>query len=106
FHALAVVAAAMAGAFELVFRGFPFRRAAQMGAASENREQAIRLADDPDAIGHQISLIDAQTEIGWKAGGENRVGLIERPRKEKPQEHQEVDAEIAPNTGPNKPPSP
>src|ERR1700719_1985998 len=59
-HAFAVVAAAVARAFELVFRCLPLRRAAQVSAAGEDYENTVRLANYPDAIGHQEALVDAE----------------------------------------------
>ena len=100
--AFAVVAAAVARALELVFGGLPLRRAAQMGAARENHEDAVRLAHHPDAIGHQEALVDAQGEIGGIADMKIGIGFVQRAGKEKPQEHQEIDAEISPNDRPRR----
>ena len=41
-HAFAIVAAAVAGALEFIFGGLPFGSAAQVRAAGENYEHAIR----------------------------------------------------------------
>src|SRR5437773_1005859 len=48
--AFAVVAAAVAGALELVFAGLPIRRAAEMRAASVDDKHAIGRAVHPDTI--------------------------------------------------------
>ena len=81
--ALAVISAAMTGALEFVFRRFPFRRAAQVRAASENDEDSVRLADHPDAIGHAGNVGQSPCEIGWITDIENCVGFVERPGKKK-----------------------
>jgi len=99
-YTLAVVTAAVARALEFIFRGLPFGRAAEMRATGEDDEEAIRLADDPDAIGHQKALVNSETEIGGKADIKSGIGLVQSAGKEKPEEHQEVHAEVAPNTGP------
>src|SRR5271168_1719618 len=100
-HALTVVSAAVARAFELVFRALPFRRAAEVSAAREDYENAIRLANNPDAIGHQEALVDTEREIGRKADIKYGIWFVEDARKEKPQKHQEIYAEIAPDTRPD-----
>ena len=43
----------------------------------------------------------SERKIGRITDIENRVGLIERAGKEKAEEHQEIDAEISPNAGPD-----
>src|SRR6266404_9687168 len=48
--AFAVIAAAVTRALEFVFAGFPVRRAAEMGAARVDDENAIGRAVNPDAI--------------------------------------------------------
>src|SRR5207245_1639663 len=47
-HAILIVPAAMAGAFELVFRRQPARRASEMCALRENGVEALLVAHDPD----------------------------------------------------------
>src|SRR5580693_2780734 len=96
-----VVAAAVAGALEFIFRGLPFGRAAKVRAAGVDHEQAIGLAHDPDAVGHQIALINAQAKIRWEADVEDGVGFVERAGKEETEEHQEVDAQVPPNKRPD-----
>ena len=103
--AFGVVPAAVARALEFVFAGLPFRSAAQVGAARKDHEDAVGFAHHPDAIGHQEALIDAQAEVRGIADGENGVGFVERARKEEPQEHQEVDAEIAAHRRPDHAPA-
>src|ERR1700680_454398 len=49
-YAFAVVAAAVAGALEFVFAGFPVRSAAEMRAPRVDDEDAVGCAVDPDAI--------------------------------------------------------
>src|SRR5271155_4808706 len=99
--AFAVVAAAVAGAFEFVFSGLPFRSAAKVRTASEDDEEAIGLADDPDAIGHEVALVNAQAEIRREADIEDGVGFVQRAGEEKTEEHQEVDAQVPPNKRPD-----
>src|SRR5215218_7557355 len=48
--ALAVVATAMARAFELVFTGLPVRRAAKMCAARVDNEEPVGSPRHPDAV--------------------------------------------------------
>src|SRR5579872_4354 len=83
-HALAVVAASMARALKFIFRRFPFRRASQVRAPRENNKNAVRLADDPHAIGHQIALVDAQRKISRVSDIKDCVGFVQRAREEKP----------------------
>src|SRR5579872_4258168 len=90
-----VIAAAVARALELIFARLPFRRAAEVGAAGENHEDAVRLFNNPNAIGHQEALVDSETEVGRKADAEHGVGLIQSSWKEEPQKHQQVDAKVS-----------
>src|SRR5271169_3856866 len=99
--AFTVVAAAVAGALEFVFGGLPFRRTAEVRAAGEDHEEAIGFAHDPDAIGNQVALVNAQAEISGKTDIEDGIGFVERAGEEKTEEHQEVDAEISPNERPD-----
>ncbi len=61
--ALAVVATAMAGAFELVLACLPIGRTAEMGTAGENHKDAVRSLGYPDAILLLPLCIDAQCVI-------------------------------------------
>ena len=72
-----------------------------MGAACENDKNSVRLAYHPDAVGHQEALVDTEREIRGVSDIENGIGLVQRAREEEPQEHQEVDAKIAPDTRPD-----
>src|SRR5271156_1181860 len=72
-----------------------------MSAAGENYEHAIWLFYDPDAIGVQETLVNAERKIRGVADAENSIRFVQRAGKEKAEEHQEVDAEISPDTGPN-----
>jgi len=100
-HSLAVIATAVARAFEFVFRRLPFGRAAQVRALGVDDKNPVGLANDPGTIGHQIALVNAEIEVGRIADAKNRIGLVEGAREEKPQKHQKVDAEIAPDARPN-----
>ena len=48
----------------------------------------------------RIALVNAETEIGGKADVEGGIGFVQSAGKEKAEEHQQVDAEIAPDTSP------
>src|SRR5271170_2929722 len=72
-----------------------------MRAACEDHEEAIGFAHDPDAIGNQVALVNAQAEIRGKTDIEDGIGFVERAGEEKAEEHQEVDAEISPNERPD-----
>src|ERR1700730_2893320 len=85
-----IVAAAMARALEFVFAGLPFRSASQVGAAREDHEDAVRFANHPDTIGHQVALVDSQAEIAREADGKNSIGFIQGARKKKAQGHQKI----------------
>src|SRR5437867_3591800 len=73
--ALAVVAAAVAGALELVLSRFPVGRATQVRTARVDYEEALRVADHPDAVLLLEFRLDAESKIGWVADLENRGGL-------------------------------
>src|SRR5438445_9157814 len=92
-NSFAVVAAAVAGAFEFVFAGFPIRRASQVRADGRDHEDAFRIADHPDAMRVLEFRVDAKAEVGWIPYRERGFGLEQRARKEEAQEHDEVDAE-------------
>ena len=81
--AFGVIAAAVAGALELVLAGLPFRRAAQVGAARKDHENAVGLAHHPDAVGHQKTLVDAQIEIRRETDGEDGIGFVQGARERK-----------------------
>src|SRR5271170_6543467 len=72
-----------------------------MRAACEDHEEAIGFAHDPDAIGNQVALVNAEAEISGKTDIEDGIGFVERTGEEKAEEHQEVDAEISPNERPD-----
>ena len=73
--ALTIVTAAMAGALELVLRGFPIRGATQMSTARIDDEQPVRRTIDPDPILLQPFFVDAQPVIPGIADLENRGRL-------------------------------
>src|SRR5208282_1433906 len=99
--ALAVVAAAVAGAFEFVFAGLPVGGAAEMGAARVDDKEALGIAHDPDAKVLLELGVHAEGEVGGIANGKDGGGLEEDAREEKPEEHEEIDAQIAPDAGPD-----
>ena len=104
-NGLSIVAAAVTRTLELVFARFPLRRAAQVRTAGEHDKEAIGLLDDPNTIAHQELLVHAEIEIRGIADRENGVGFVECPRKKEPQEHKEVDAEIAADGRPDDTPA-
>ena len=75
-HTLAVISASMAGTLEFIFSRLPFRSASQVRTPRENNEQAVRLPNNPNAIGHQEPLIDSQREVTGKADIKNRIGFV------------------------------
>src|ERR1700730_9939467 len=81
--ALAVVSAAVARALEFVLAGFPVRRAAEMGAARVDDENAVRSAVDPDAIFLLPLGVYAQRVVGRIANFEYGGRLKERARQKK-----------------------
>jgi len=93
-NGLGIVTTTVTRALEFVLCRLPFGCATKVSANSVNNEEPVRFLDDPDTMAHQELLIDAQIEIRRKTNRKDSIRLVERPRKEKPQEHQEVDAEI------------
>ena len=84
--AFAVVAAAVARAFELIFAGLPIGRASQMRAACVDHEYAVRRAIHPDAIFLLELGVDAKRELRGIANLENGVGFKKSAGKKKPEE--------------------
>src|ERR1700683_2891465 len=76
-----------------------------MRAARINHEDPARLADDPHASSHQETLVDSQGEIRGIADGKNRIWFVQGSRKEKSEEHQEINSQISPHAGPNHAPA-
>src|SRR5216684_336048 len=103
-HTLAVVAAAVARALELVLAGFPIGCAAQMRAASVNDEHTARRAVHPDAVLLLPLGIDAQSVVRSVANLENRRRFKERAGKEKFKEGDEPRAEKSCDGDPYQPP--
>src|SRR5436309_13747891 len=79
--AFAVVAAAVAGALELVFAGLPIRRAAEMRAASVDDKHAIGRAVHPDRIFLLQFGVDAEYIVrgiaNFEDSGRSREGAGE-----------------------------
>src|SRR5258708_31588005 len=84
--AFAVIAAAVTGALEFVFAGFPVRRAAEMGAARVDNENAIGSAVDPDAVFLLPLGVNAERVVGRIANFEDSGRLEERARQEEAKE--------------------
>jgi len=95
----------VARTLEFVFTRLPLGCATEVRATGEDDEKPPRLADDPNTIGHQESLIDSQVEIRGIADGKNWIGFIKCARKEKPEKEEQIDAQIAPGESPNDAPS-
>src|ERR1700739_1133079 len=91
--AFTVVAAAMTRALEFVFAGFPVGRAAEMGAARVDDENAVGSAVDPDAVFLLPFGVDAECIIGRIANFEDGGRLEERARQKKTQEGDKPRAE-------------
>src|SRR6185437_1290396 len=87
--AFAVVAAAMAGAFEFVLGRLPVGSAAQMSAARVDHENAVGRAVHPDAELLLKLGIDAQTKIGGIADLERGRRLEEGARQKETEEGDE-----------------
>src|ERR1700730_5480783 len=85
-YAFAVVAAAVAGALEFVFAGFPVRRAAEMRAARVDDENAVGRAVDPDTIFLLPVGVHAERVVGGIANFENCGRFEQRARKEETKE--------------------
>src|SRR5215468_1742473 len=78
-----VEAAAVARALELVLRGQPVRRAAEVGAHRDQRVEAVGDADEPDPEGVLPAHVDlADVVLARKAGLEGLRGLEEDIREE------------------------
>src|SRR5579871_847225 len=104
--ALGIVAAAMTGTLEFVFAGFPIRGTAQVSADGGNDEDALGIADHPDAVLILELGVHAESEVGGIADAEARFGLVEGARKEEPQEHQKIDAQNAEHGSDDEAPAP
>ena len=93
----------MARAVEHVLLRQPVRRATEVCAAGEDDEDAVGFLDYPDAIRVEKLLVDAQLKVGWVSDVHDRIGFIQRPRKEEAEKHQEVGAQITQEEGLNYP---
>src|SRR6185436_120065 len=100
--ALRIVAAAVAWTLELIFAGFPIRRAAQVRADGRDHEDSLRVADHPDAVRVLEFGVDAKTEVGWIADRERSFGLEKSARKEEAQEHHQIHGQESQNRGHDK----
>src|SRR5712671_550779 len=91
--AFAVIAAAVTRTLEFVFAGVPVRRAAEMGAARVDNENAIGSAVDPDAIFLLPLGVDAESVVGWIANFEDGRRFEEGARQEETKEGDEPSAQ-------------
>src|SRR5437868_8601456 len=98
--AFAVIAAAVTRALEFVFAGFPVRRAAEMGAARIDNENAIGRAVDPDAVFLLPLGVDAERVIGRIANFEDGGRLEEGAWQEETEEGDEPGAQKARDCAP------
>src|SRR5712692_7636584 len=87
---LAVIAAAVTRALELVLAGFPVRCAAEMGAAGIHNEEPIRRLVHPNAILLLVLGIDSEGVVAGKADLEGAGRLEDCPWQKEPHEHQET----------------
>lgn len=87
--AFAVVAAAVAWAFEFVFARFPVGRAAQVSAARVNHEQAIGRAVNPNAIFLLPLRIDTKRVVRGITDLERSARLEQGARQEEAEKRQE-----------------
>src|SRR5207249_11130844 len=102
---LAVIAAAVTRAFELVLAGFPVGRAAKMGAARIDDEEPIRRLVHPDAILLLVLGIDAERVVAGKADLEGAGRLEDCPRQKEPHEHQKTGRQKREDRAPHDPPA-
>src|ERR1700684_695964 len=86
---LAVVAAAVAGTFELVFAGFPVWRASQVGAARIDHEYPIGRAIDPDAIFLLELSVNAKRKLRGITNLENGVRFEKSAGKKESEKSEE-----------------
>src|SRR5207248_6950266 len=84
--AFAVVATAVARAFEFVFARLPVGGAAEVGAASVNDEKTIRRAIDPDAIFLLPLGINPKSVVGGVSNLEGSTRLEQCARQEEAEE--------------------
>src|SRR5882762_5204731 len=102
----AVVAAPMAGAFELVLAGFPIGCAAEVSAASVDDKHAIRRAVHPDAVFLLPLGIYTQGVVRGITNLEDRGGFEERTWKKKLKESDEPSAQETSDGSPDETPPP
>ena len=104
-YALAVIAAAVAGAFELVLAGLPIWSAAKMCTSGVDHKHPVRRTIDPDAIFLLKFGIDAESKFRWITDLENGVRLKKGARKKKSEEGEKPCCKKCSDTHPYKPPS-
>src|SRR5205807_4376174 len=100
----AVVAAAVAGALELVFAGFPVGRAAEVRAARVDDKDAIGCAVHPDTIFLLPLGIHAEGVVRGVANFENSWRFEKSTRKKETQEGNEPCAKKSRDSNPHQPP--
>src|SRR2546423_1991933 len=98
---LAVVAAAVARALELVLARLPVGRAAEVRAAREDDEQALGVLHNPDAPLLLPLRVHADGVVAGEADAEDARRLEEGARQEEAQEHQEVYGEEREDAAPD-----
>jgi len=103
--ALAVVATAVARAFEFVFTGLPIRRAAEMSAARIDNEEPVGSSRHPDAVLLLPFCVDADSVIGDGPNTKYAGRFENRARQEKPHEHQKESSQCSGDSGPDDPSS-
>ena len=96
-HAFAVISAAVARALEFILARLPVGRAPQVSTAREDREDAFRVAHDPNTVRLLKPRIYAETKIGRITDNEYGFGFKKCAGKKEAEEHEEVDAEDADN---------
>src|SRR5215211_7394006 len=104
-NALAVVATAMARAFELVLTCLPVGCTTEMSATCIDDEESIGCFRHPDAVLLLPFCIDAERVIAWRADAKRAGRFENRARQEKPHEHQEEGKQRAGDGSPDDPSS-
>ena len=100
-HAFAVIAAAVARTLELVFAGFPVRRAAKMRAAGINHKEPVGSAVHPDAVFLLKLGVHAESVVRGIADFENRGRFEERSWEEEAEEGDEPCTKKGRNSAPD-----
>src|SRR5215467_5298279 len=92
-HSFTVISAAVAGAFEFVFSGFPVRSTAEMRTSCVDNKDAVRSTIYPDAVFLLELGVDAEGKVGRVANFKNCGWLEKSAREEKAKEGNEPRAQ-------------